>query len=199
MKSILQMDRENQLDRERRLLFCWCYTEAAKTFQPSEFGYRHDRFQMLYETLRIFLSRTVKVYYSHHCYIPNAVAVQTFFGLPMAGSFRQNCGDSTSRRKCVHTFLFPFSTVWHSRHGKKYCTITAFGRTMLTRGSLPQSRQQHRKSSGSFPHCPSDFKRQHRYIPQEQTLPSAFLLLLTFSMHALGAALLPSVKFCLLN
>ena len=78
MKSILQLDRETQLDRQRRLLFCWCYTEAAKTFQPSEYGYRHDRFQMLYETLRIFLFRTVKVYYSHHCYIPNAVAVQTF-------------------------------------------------------------------------------------------------------------------------
>ena len=85
MKSILQMDRENQLDRERRLLFCWCYTEAAKTFQPSEFGYRHDRFQMLYETLRIFLSRTVKVYYSHHCYIPNAVAVQTFLWFAYGG------------------------------------------------------------------------------------------------------------------
>ncbi len=32
MKSILQLDRETQLDRQRRLLFCWCYTEAAKTF-----------------------------------------------------------------------------------------------------------------------------------------------------------------------
>ncbi len=53
MKSILQLDRETQLDRQRRLLFCWCYTEAAKTFQPSECGYRHDRFQMLYETLRL--------------------------------------------------------------------------------------------------------------------------------------------------
>ncbi len=71
----------------------------------------------------------------------------------MVGSFRQNCGDSTSRRKCVHAFLFPFSTVWHSRQGKKYCVITAFGRTMLTRISPTQSRQQHRKSSGSFPHC----------------------------------------------
>ena len=60
MKSILQLDRETQLDRQRRLLFCWCYTEAAKTFQPSECGYRHDRFQMLYETLRIFLFRTVE-------------------------------------------------------------------------------------------------------------------------------------------
>ncbi len=25
MKSILQLDRETQLDRQRRLLFCWCY------------------------------------------------------------------------------------------------------------------------------------------------------------------------------
>lgn len=87
MKSILQLDRETQLDRQRRLLFCWCYTEAAKTFQPSEYGYRHDRFQMLYETLRIFLFRTVKVYYSHHCYIPNAVAVQTFLWFAHGGKF----------------------------------------------------------------------------------------------------------------
>ena len=87
MKSILQLDRETQLDRQRRLLFCWCYTEAAKTFQPSEYGYRHDRFQMLYETLRIFLFRTVKVYYSHHCYIPNAVAVQAFLWFGHGGKF----------------------------------------------------------------------------------------------------------------
>lgn len=30
MKSILQLDRETQLDRQRRLLFCWCYAWACE-------------------------------------------------------------------------------------------------------------------------------------------------------------------------
>lgn len=30
MKSILQLDRETQLDRQRRFLFCWCYQLACE-------------------------------------------------------------------------------------------------------------------------------------------------------------------------
>lgn len=48
MKSILQLDRENQLDRQRRLLFCWCYARiewhSAQTWRSRYWGcLQHDQ------------------------------------------------------------------------------------------------------------------------------------------------------------
>lgn len=54
MKSILQMDRENQLDRERRYLFCCIWVELKTTFTPSKFGENADRSLLMLQTVYVF-------------------------------------------------------------------------------------------------------------------------------------------------
>lgn len=64
MKSILQLDRENQLDRQRRLLFCWCYARiewhSAQTWRSRYW----DAYSMIKLTVSLFVARlTQKRYY----------------------------------------------------------------------------------------------------------------------------------------
>lgn len=64
MKSILQLDRETQLDRQRRLLFCWCYARiewhSAQTWR-SRYLYAYS---MINQTVSLFVARlTQKLWY----------------------------------------------------------------------------------------------------------------------------------------
>ena len=70
MKSILQMDRENQLDRERRYMFCCCFIETLRTFQPSKFGIERDKNIILCETIAYFLYQCTGLRYAGWFYVP---------------------------------------------------------------------------------------------------------------------------------
>lgn len=64
MKSILQLDRETQLDRQRRLLFCWCYTEiewlSAQPWRSRNWGANSE----IRQTVSLFVARlTQKLWY----------------------------------------------------------------------------------------------------------------------------------------
>lgn len=70
MKSILQMDREHQLDRERRYMFCCCFIETCRTFQPSKFGIERDKNIILCETVTFFLYKCTGLRYARWFYVP---------------------------------------------------------------------------------------------------------------------------------
>lgn len=70
MKSILQMDRENQLDRERRYMFCCCFIKTLQTFHPSKFGIEHDKNIILCETVAFFLYKCTGLRYAGWFYVP---------------------------------------------------------------------------------------------------------------------------------
>ena len=123
MKSILQLDRETQLDRQRR---CSCGLHMQRIFR----------------TVWHFWNRNAK---RRNVKDPKKKYI-----------FRQRC-SKTFRRKC----------------GKNCCDTTAFGRTMLTRISPTQSRQQHRKSSGRFSHCRWNSENQDT-THKRQAAASAF-------------------------
>lgn len=58
MKSILQLDRETQLDRQRRLLFCWCYARvewlSAQSWRSRNWGAYSS---MIRQTASLFVAR----------------------------------------------------------------------------------------------------------------------------------------------
>ena len=65
MKSVLQQDRETQLDRQRRYLFCYTWAELKSTFLPSKFGVDRDRTLLMFQTVYVFQYRlTQKACYS---------------------------------------------------------------------------------------------------------------------------------------
>ena len=70
MKSILQMDRENQLDRQRRSMFCCCFIETCRTFQPSKFGIERDKNTILCEAVTFFLYKCTGLRYAGWFYVP---------------------------------------------------------------------------------------------------------------------------------
>lgn len=57
MKSILQLDRETQLDRQRRLLFCWCYARvewlSVQPWRSRNWG----AYSMINQTASLFVAR----------------------------------------------------------------------------------------------------------------------------------------------
>lgn len=57
MKSILQIDRETQLDRQRRYLFCWCYQLACEKNTAKYSNWNMYISQTLDDTVKRFVSR----------------------------------------------------------------------------------------------------------------------------------------------
>lgn len=64
MKSILQLDRETQLDRQRRLLFCWCYTEIERLSTQPWRSRNWGAYSEIRQTVSLFVARlTQKLWY----------------------------------------------------------------------------------------------------------------------------------------
>lgn len=170
MKSILQLDRENQLDRQRRLLFCWCYARiewhSAQTWRSRYW----DAYSMIKLTVSLFVARlTQKRYYPaadmvwFSQYVRNGFILRCSCGLHTQRIFRTawHCGNQNAQHRNMknakktkkYIFRQRCSKALRKKCGKNCCDSIAFKRTMLTKILPPQSRQQHRKNSGRFSHC----------------------------------------------
>ena len=81
MKSILQMDREHQLDRERRYMFCCCFIETLRTFHPSKFGIERNKTIILCEAITFFLYKCTGLHYAGWFYVPEDQSKNSLAGI----------------------------------------------------------------------------------------------------------------------
>lgn len=68
--SILEIDREMHLDRQRRYFFCYCFAEERKNFRESEFGEWRDNVILIENTIRRFLNAATDKFYWHWFNVP---------------------------------------------------------------------------------------------------------------------------------
>lgn len=73
--SILEIDREMQLDRQRRYFFCCCFAEVRKDFQKSEYGEWRDNMIITDNTIRRFLNAATDEIYWHWFNVPHELSL----------------------------------------------------------------------------------------------------------------------------
>lgn len=170
MKSILQLDRENQLDRQRRLLFCWCYARiewhSAQTWRSRYW----DAYSMIKLTVSLFVARlTQKRYYPaadmvwFSQYVPQwlYIAVLLWFthaeDFPDGMALREPECTAPEYEECEENEKIYLSAEMQQSIAQKVreelLRQYRFQANNVDKDLPPQSRQQHRKNSGRFSHC----------------------------------------------
>lgn len=78
-KSILQLHKENEEDRERRYYFCWCFKKEYLSFKPTKFGWEHDKRSILLNAVRRFWNAVSekKVYWWYD--VPDEYRLKLFY------------------------------------------------------------------------------------------------------------------------
>ena len=78
-KSILQLHKEDEEDRERRYYFCWCFKKEYLCFEPTKFGWEHDKCSILLNAVRRFWNTVSKkkVYWWYD--VPDEYRLKLFY------------------------------------------------------------------------------------------------------------------------